>query len=74
MIIIQNSHLALEEYFQGYNKDDIIQLASATKSFTSALIGIALTEGMINSLDQRLVDFFPEYVMSDIDQKLRKLP
>lgn len=73
LIILQHGHLVLEEYFQGYNKDDYMQLASATKSFSSALIGIALTEGMINSLDQRLVDFFPEYVTSDIDIKINEI-
>jgi CubicO group peptidase (beta-lactamase class C family) len=34
---------------------------SVTKSFTSALIGIAIDQGYINGVDDNLLDFFPEY-------------
>ena len=35
-------------------------LQSATKSYTSALVGIALDQGCLSSVDQNMMDFFPE--------------
>jgi CubicO group peptidase (beta-lactamase class C family) len=35
-------------------------LQSATKSYTSALVGIALDQGYLSSVDQKMMDFFPE--------------
>jgi len=59
----------MEEYFSGYERDDIHPVYSVTKSITSALIGIALKQGKINSLDAKLLEFFPEYEkIENIDQ------
>ena len=70
VVIIKNGKLVFEVYFPGYDlygeyinysSDVIHHLASCTKSFTSALIGIAFDKGYLSSLDQKLYDFFPEY-------------
>jgi CubicO group peptidase (beta-lactamase class C family) len=61
LIIIHNDSLALEEYFMEWNRDMLHYCYSVTKSFTSALIGIALEEGYINGLAENLLNFFPEY-------------
>ncbi len=41
----------LEEYFQGWNAERLHTLQSVTKSFTSALIGIAIEQGAIESVE-----------------------
>jgi len=61
LIIIHNDSLALEEYFMEWNRHMLHSCASVTKSFTSALIGLALEEGYISGLDEKLLSFFPEY-------------
>jgi len=46
-----------------FNKGSVAQkdrLQSATKSYTSALVGIALEQGCLSSVDQKMLDFFPE--------------
>ncbi|MEJ2010315.1 MAG: serine hydrolase [Acidobacteriota bacterium] len=61
LLIVKNGQLVAEQYF---NKGGVKQLssrASATKSFTSALVGIALDRGCLSSVDQKMVDFFPEF-------------
>ena len=61
LVIIHNDGLALEEYFLGWNRHMLHFCASATKSFISALIGIAIDRGIINGVDETLLSFFPEY-------------
>jgi CubicO group peptidase (beta-lactamase class C family) len=61
LIIIHNDSLVLEEYFQGWTRHMRHYCNSVTKSFTSALIGIAVDQGWINDLDEKLLSFFPEY-------------
>lgn len=58
LLILRDSNLVVEEYFAGYNKNTLHTLQSVTKSVTSALIGIALEQGVIQSLDQKVLSFF----------------
>ena len=69
VLVIRHGYLVFEEYFQGV-PNDYQNLASVTKSVVSALIGIALQEGYIQSLDQKVVDFYPEYVTPDTDPRI----
>jgi CubicO group peptidase (beta-lactamase class C family) len=61
LIIIHNDRLVLEEYFMGWTRHMRHRSFSVVKSFTSALIGIAVDQGWINDLDEKLLSFFPEY-------------
>ena len=61
LIIIHNDSVVLEEYFRGWNRDMRHPCFSATKSVTSALIGIAIAQGQIGDVDENLLNFFPEY-------------
>jgi CubicO group peptidase (beta-lactamase class C family) len=60
LLVVKNDHLIAEDYFNGgaVRKKTLVQ--SVSKSYISALVGIALEEGCLSSLDQKLVDFFPE--------------
>lgn len=61
LLVIKNSHLIAEGYFNGGSVEQKHFMASATKSFTSALVGIALDQGCLSSVYQKMVDFFPEF-------------
>ncbi len=61
ILILKNGKLVLEEYFRTADRDDLFHLQSTTKTFTSALIGIAIDNGYIESLDEPVYQFFPEY-------------
>jgi CubicO group peptidase (beta-lactamase class C family) len=61
LIIIHNDSLALEEYFMGWTRHMLHPCFSVTKSFASALIGIAIEQGYIKGVDEKLLSFFPEY-------------
>lgn len=61
VLIVRGGELVLEEYFGGYRRDAKHMIASCTKSFVSALIGIALDQGRLEGVDSRMFRFFPEY-------------
>ncbi len=61
LLVIKNGSLIAEKYYKSRTVDSRIDLASVTKSFTSALMGIALDECDLESLDQKMIEFFPEY-------------
>jgi CubicO group peptidase (beta-lactamase class C family) len=56
-----------------YGPDDLHRLYSVTKSFTSALIGIAIHEGFIDGVDQKVLDFFPEWSIQNMDARKQAL-
>jgi CubicO group peptidase (beta-lactamase class C family) len=60
LLVIKNGHLIAEKYFNDGAVDQKDRLQSATKSYTSALVGIALEQGLLSSVDQKMLDFFPE--------------
>ena len=60
LLVIKNGHLIAEGYFNGGSVEQKARLQSATKSFTSASAGIALDQGCLSSVDQKMLEFFPE--------------
>jgi CubicO group peptidase (beta-lactamase class C family) len=60
LLVIKNGYLIAEDYFNGGSVDQKDRLQSVTKSYTSALVGIALDQGYLSSVDQKMLDFFPE--------------
>lgn len=73
MVVVRKGHVVFERYYNGYNPDDTHHVASVTKSFTSALIGIAIEAGCIKSVDQKVLDFFPEYIPGADDIQKRTI-
>ncbi|CAN5818596.1 hypothetical protein BH23GEM9_BH23GEM9_15630 [soil metagenome] len=73
VLVVKDGRLVYEEYFAGedtrrgarvhvdFGPDTLHSLRSITKSAVSALVGIAIAEGAIRSMDQPLFDFFPEH-------------
>lgn len=65
--IVRNGTLVLEAYFHPMRAEDRHYIASCTKSFVSALVGVALAQGYIDSVDQKLLDFFPDQTVANSD-------
>ena len=60
LLVVKNGRLVAEKYFNAGSINEMGKRASVTKSYTSALVGIALDKGYISSVDQKMVDFFPD--------------
>lgn len=59
-LVVRRGKIAWERYYQGASGRDRHHLFSVTKSVLSSLVGIALQEGLLRSVDQPVLDFFPE--------------
>jgi CubicO group peptidase (beta-lactamase class C family) len=68
-LIIRNGYIVSETYFKGYEQDLKHDMQSVGRSFTSTLIGIAIDKGYIDGVDHRIVDFFPERTIANLDQQ-----
>ncbi len=60
-VIIKNDSMIHEQYWDGYGEDSHTNSFSMAKTFVSILVGIAIDEGKIKSVDQLVGDFLPEY-------------
>jgi CubicO group peptidase (beta-lactamase class C family) len=76
IVVIRDGRLVLEEYFSGedleltsgldfahrdFDRDVLHCQASATKSVTSILLGIAIDQGLIQGVEEKLLTFYPEH-------------
>ena len=64
-IVIQGDAILYEQYFNGASRDSIVTSFSTAKSFTSALVGIAVSEGHIHSVNDPITDYLPELAERD---------
>ena len=83
VLIYRNNKLVFENYFPGrdqhrgrgslgftdHHRDSVHDLRSVTKTFVGATTMIAIDQGKIKSVDQRVFDFFPEYAKFDTGMK-----
>lgn len=60
LLVVKNGYLIAEHYFNGGSVEQKNRLQSVTKSYTSALVGIALDQGYLSSVEEKMLDFFPE--------------
>ena len=65
--IIRNGHMVLDAYFYPFKKDSKHIIHSCTKSITSAAFGIAVDKGYIKSLEQHVIEIFPEKEFANLD-------
>ncbi|MBN1148105.1 MAG: serine hydrolase [Anaerolineales bacterium] len=69
LLIIRNGYLVSETYFQNYQPDQKHELYSCTKSFIATLVGIAIEQGAISGVDQKVLQFFPGKTFENPDER-----
>lgn len=60
LLIVRHGYLVVEDYFNGWQRDGLHTLQSVSKSFSSALVGIAIARGEFKGVDEKILDFFPD--------------
>lgn len=63
IVALKDGKTHYSDYWHGYGPTDTTHVMSATKSVVSLLVGIALDRGLIADVDQKVLDFFPDYVV-----------
>jgi CubicO group peptidase (beta-lactamase class C family) len=65
IIIIKDGYIVGEAYFGDFKVDSRHVSHSMAKSFTSALIGIAINKGLIKGIDERICKYYKEWDCND---------
>lgn len=61
------------DYWNGFAPSDTLHVMSVTKSVVSLLIGIALDQGLISSVEQPVLDFFPDYAIKRGEKTIQQV-
>ncbi|GAB3039561.1 hypothetical protein GCM10027098_42410 [Bowmanella dokdonensis] len=61
ILLAHRGSLVFEEYFGDLERDSLHTTRSASKAITSALVGIAIDQGYIESVHVPILPYFPEY-------------
>lgn len=59
--VLQNGNEIYSAQWNGYQRADCTHIMSTTKSIVSLLVGIAVDQNMIGSVDDKVLSYFPEY-------------
>ncbi|MBN1440343.1 MAG: serine hydrolase [Anaerolineales bacterium] len=71
-LLIRNGFLVSEIYFPGYSRGLKHPVDGCTMSVVSALVGLAIEDGLLQGVEQKVLDFFPEK-QAQAGDKLKQL-
>jgi CubicO group peptidase (beta-lactamase class C family) len=73
VVVVRHGQIVWEEYRNNYSAETPHHIQSVTKSVTSILIGIALTQGLIETVQQPMVSFFPDHDIDNLDGRKERI-
>ena len=74
LLILQDGKIRMERYALGHSDTSLWSSLSVAKSVTSTLVGVAIKDGYINSVDDFVTDYLPKLKDSSFDSvKIRHL-
>jgi len=73
VLVVRHGYVVYEHYWQGMTAANSDNLYSVTKSVVSALVGIALAEGKLKSLDQPVAELLARHLPPDADPRVARV-
>jgi CubicO group peptidase (beta-lactamase class C family) len=73
MVIVRHGFIVKEAYFAPYGPATTHELYSCTKSFISALTGIAIERGYLHGVQDPVLSFFPAAKVQNLDRRKRAM-
>ena len=73
IVAYMNTQKVYEAYFNGADSSEAVHAFSVTKSVVSILIGIAIDKGYLEGVNQKVLDFFPDYKLRRNQEQLKDL-
>jgi CubicO group peptidase (beta-lactamase class C family) len=70
-VLVHGDRVVRERYFGGATRESMLTSFSVAKSFVSTLVGIAIDEGLIGSVEDRITEYLPE--LAARDPRFRKI-
>lgn len=73
IIVFKKGTIQYKKYFNQCTATNTFHIFSVTKSIISILIGIAIDKGYIKSIDQKVLDFFPDYIVKKGEKTIQNI-
>lgn len=73
IVVLKNGQLMYQNYFNDCHMNSRIHVYSVSKSILSIVIGIAIDKGYIQSVNQKVLDFFPEYTVKKTEKTIQRI-
>ena len=70
-LIARNGNILAEGYHKPFHKDFMHRLYSCSKTYVAIAVGLLIGEGKLH-LEDKILDYFPEYNENAIDEWLRE--
>ncbi len=67
LLVVKDDVIKYEQYFLGGGEDTLFSSNSMGKSFVSALLGIAVSEGDVEDIEDPIGKYVPEFVGTDLE-------
>ncbi len=69
LVLVRNGYVVAEFYQSPFDENSRHELYSCTKSFVSALVGIAIAEGHLKGVEEPMLECFPDYDFANTDAR-----
>ena len=73
IVVRKEGEIVYENYLNQCNEDSTFHVFSVTKSIISILIGIAIDQGHIKSINQKVLNFFPDYKVKEGEKAIQNI-
>jgi CubicO group peptidase (beta-lactamase class C family) len=73
LLVVRKGYLVAEAYWDPYNSEDNHTIQSITKSVVGTLVGITIAQGALDSVDQKMVDFFSSRPIQSLNEQKKSI-
>jgi len=73
LVVIEKNKIVLEEGYNSFWRLSINDIRSAGKSITAMLLGAAMQDGLVESLNQDVYSFFPKHKYPNVNEDYKKV-
>lgn len=73
VLVARHGYIVAERYYRGYDEYYAFNVRSVSKSYLSAMVGIAIEQGVIKNTSKKMIGYFPEYDSPEIDKRTRDI-
>ncbi|MDH3890548.1 MAG: beta-lactamase family protein [candidate division Zixibacteria bacterium] len=73
LVIVKEGYIVGEGYFRDFSIDDRHYSYSVAKSFTSAVVGMAIDNGFITGIDEKVFQYYPQWQLPNTDPRKQQI-